>query len=200
MTAHNLSRNAPDRMDLRFSGEPFHPILVSFPIAYFTAAFLTDLAYWQTAAWLWGTFSDWLHMRRLGGGVRLAVCGPAGCDKRGGKPTFRCGATLLGPPQRQSLSPPIRIAKVVAWGMETPTVPHGLQVQALATGFEHPRSLYVLPNGDVLVVEGNGPESPIHRPKDLVTGWVQWFPGPKGKGGTRITLLRATKGIGTPVC
>src|SRR5260370_19248122 len=60
MTAHTLSRNAPARMDLRFSGDPFHPILVSFPIAYFTAAFVTDLAYWQTAAVLWETFSDWL--------------------------------------------------------------------------------------------------------------------------------------------
>src|SRR5260370_18790198 len=60
MTAHTLSRNAPARMDLRFSGDPFHPIPVSFPIAYFPAAFVTDLAYWQTAAVLWETFSDWL--------------------------------------------------------------------------------------------------------------------------------------------
>jgi uncharacterized membrane protein len=37
-----------------------HPRLVSFPIAYFTGAFVTDLAYWQTAAVLWETFSDWL--------------------------------------------------------------------------------------------------------------------------------------------
>ena len=76
-------------------------------------------------------------------------------------------------------------------------MPHGLQVQALATGFEHPRSLYILPNGDVLVVEGNGPKAPIHRPKDLVTGWVQWLAGAPGKGGNRITLLRDTKGDGT---
>jgi uncharacterized membrane protein len=33
---------------------------VSLPIAYFTGAFVTDLAYWQTAAVLWETFSDWL--------------------------------------------------------------------------------------------------------------------------------------------
>jgi uncharacterized membrane protein len=33
---------------------------VSFPIAYFTAAFVADLAYWQTADVLWETFSDWL--------------------------------------------------------------------------------------------------------------------------------------------
>src|SRR3981189_1470790 len=60
MTIHSPGRNRPDRMDLPFSGEPIHPILVSFPIAYFTAAFVTDLAYWQTAAVLWETFSDWL--------------------------------------------------------------------------------------------------------------------------------------------
>ena len=60
MTIHSPSRNTPDRMDLPFRGEPIHPRLVSFPIAYFTAAFVTDLAYWQTAAVLWETFSDWL--------------------------------------------------------------------------------------------------------------------------------------------
>jgi uncharacterized membrane protein len=60
MTIHSPSRNTPDRMDLPFSGEPIRPILLSFPIAYFTAAFVTDLAYWQTAAVLWETFSDWL--------------------------------------------------------------------------------------------------------------------------------------------
>ncbi len=47
-------------MDLPFSGAPIHPIVVSFPIAYFTAAFVTDLAYWQTADVMWETFSDWL--------------------------------------------------------------------------------------------------------------------------------------------
>ena len=35
-------------------------------------------------------------------------------------------------------------------------MPQGLNIQALATGLEHPRSLYVLPNGDVLVVESEG--------------------------------------------
>src|SRR5712675_3080181 len=60
MTLQNPSRNTPDRMDLPFSGEAIRPILVSFPIAYFTAAFVADLAYWQTADVLWETFSDWL--------------------------------------------------------------------------------------------------------------------------------------------
>ena len=64
--------------------------------------------------------------------------------------------------------------------------------------FQHPRSLYVLPNGDVLVVESNGPKPPIFRPKDIITGWVQWFAGAKAKDANRITLLRDTNGDGVP--
>src|SRR5712675_1488556 len=60
MTFHSPSRNTPDRMNLPFSGEAIRPILVSFPIAYFTAAFATDQAYWRTADVMWESFSDWL--------------------------------------------------------------------------------------------------------------------------------------------
>jgi uncharacterized membrane protein len=60
MTLHSPSRTTPDRMDLSFSGEAIYPILVLFPIAYFTAAFVTDLAYWRTADVMWESFSDWL--------------------------------------------------------------------------------------------------------------------------------------------
>src|SRR4030081_14418 len=102
------------------------------------------------------------------------------------------------PSLQQYLVPPIRIAKAIGWGDETPTVAQGLQVHALATGFEHPRSLCILPNGDVLVVEGNGPKAPIFRPKDIITGWVQWFAGAKAKDANRITLLRDSKGDGSP--
>jgi uncharacterized membrane protein len=60
MTFHSPSRKTADRMDRPFGGEAIGPTLVSFSIAYFTAALVTDLAYWQTAAVLWETFSDWL--------------------------------------------------------------------------------------------------------------------------------------------
>lgn len=59
-TIDNTSLKTFHRMDSRVRGEPVHPLLVPFPIAYFTAAFVTDLAYWRTAAVLWETFSDWL--------------------------------------------------------------------------------------------------------------------------------------------
>jgi uncharacterized membrane protein len=59
-TIDNASLETLHRIDVPVKGEPVHPLLVSFPIAYFTAAFVTDLAYWRTAAVLWETFSDWL--------------------------------------------------------------------------------------------------------------------------------------------
>jgi len=129
----------------------------------------------------------------------VAGLGLAGCNYEGGDPRKEIGANPPLPALQQYLVPPIQVAKVAAWGKDVPTVPEGLQVHALATGFEHPRSLYVLPNGDVLVVESNGPKPPINRPKDIVTDWVTWLAGAAAKGGNRITLLRDTNGDGIPI-
>ena len=58
------------------------------------------------------------------------------------------------PDQDEYLLPPMHIARVVGWKKdETPTVAQGLKISAFATGLQHPRQPYVLPNGDVLVVE-----------------------------------------------
>jgi glucose/arabinose dehydrogenase len=122
----------------------------------------------------------------------------AGCDNTGGDPRVQIGANPVLPALQQYLVPPIRIAQPVPWGNDTPKVSQGLQVHALATGFEHPRSLYVLPNGDVLVVESNGPKAPVFRPKDLITGVVQKLAGAKASSANRITLLRDSKGDGVP--
>jgi glucose/arabinose dehydrogenase len=128
----------------------------------------------------------------------VAGLGLAGCNDTGGDPKLQIGANPVLPPLHQYLLPPIRIATPVGWGSETPEVPQGLQVHALATGLQHPRSVYVLPNGDVLVVESNGPKAPIFRPKDLVTGVVETLAGAKAKDANRITLLRDTNGDGIP--
>ena len=149
-----------------------------------------------------------IHKLKMAGSVKLprlapllaavACLGLAGCDDHAGDPKVQIGASPVLPALQQYLMPPMAVAKVVGWGNETPAVAEGLQVHALATGFQHPRSLYVLPNGDVLVVESNGPKAPIYRPKDIITGWVQSFAGAKAKDANRITLLRGTKADGTP--
>lgn len=130
--------------------------------------------------------------------IAVAGLGLAGCDRTGGDPKLQIGANPALPPLQQYLLPPIRIATPVGWGSETPKVGQGLQVHALATALQHPRSVYVLPNGDVLVVESNGPKAPVFRPKDLITGVVQLFAGAKAKDANRITLLRDTNGDGIP--
>jgi hypothetical protein len=130
----------------------------------------------------------------------VAICGLglAGCDDQGGDPTVQIGPNPKLPEPQQYLVPPMRVAKPAPWGKdETPAVSQGLQIHALANGLEHPRSLYVLPNGDVLVVESSGPEAPIHRPKDFVIGWVQSYAGAGAKGGDRITLLRGVNADGS---
>jgi glucose/arabinose dehydrogenase len=120
----------------------------------------------------------------------LAATTLAGCDDNGGNPSAQFGANPILPALKQYFLPPMQIAPPQKWGSETPIVPKGLQVTALASGFQHPRSLYVLPNNDVLVVEANGPKAPIYRPKDLITSIVQGYAGSKSQGGNRIILVR----------
>lgn len=107
------------------------------------------------------------------------------------------------PEPHQYLFPPMHLASIAGWKEgEKPNVAKGLKVEALATGLQHPRSLYVLPNGDVLVVESKSPAlDPIKRPKDLIMGWIESLVTSGGSGGgpsNRITLLRDTNGDGRP--
>jgi len=115
----------------------------------------------------------------------------AGCSDQGGDPKAQFGANPTLPEPQQYLLPPMHIAKAAPWRAgEAPSVPQGMQIRALATGLAHPRSVYGLPNGDVLVVESSAPPAPVNRPKDLVMGWIQAFAGARAKGGNRIVLLR----------
>ena len=108
------------------------------------------------------------------------------------------GPNPVLPDIQQYLFPPMHLSSVVGWKSgETPTVAAGLKIEALATGLQHPRSLYTLPNGDVLVVELKAPPpQPITRPKDIVMRFIEkgvtsgGDPGPSN----RITLLRYDAG------
>lgn len=50
-------------------------ILAAFPIACFTCALLTDIAYVQTTRMMWADFSDWLLLIGMVGGVIAAFAG-----------------------------------------------------------------------------------------------------------------------------
>jgi glucose/arabinose dehydrogenase len=121
-----------------------------------------------------------------------------GCNDGGADPKAEIGANPSLPALQQYLLPPMHIARVVGWKQgEKPTVEKGLKVQALATGLQHPRSLYVLPNGDILVVESKAPPAPaVKRPKEIVMNYIGSWATSGGNTGpsNRITLLRDPTG------
>jgi glucose/arabinose dehydrogenase len=112
------------------------------------------------------------------------------------------GPNPVLPDIQQFLFPPMHLSSVIGWkNGEKPTVAAGLKIEALAADLQHPRSLYTLPNGDVLVVGSKAPPSqPITRPKDLVMRFIEKMvtsggdPGPSN----RITLLRYDAAGGKP--
>ena len=125
--------------------------------------------------------------------LALVGCGPAPIA-----PSRQVGPNPYLPPIHQYMLPPMHVAKVVGWNGATPSVPAGLKVQAFAIGLANPRSLYVLPNGDVPVVEAGGPPGPVSRPKELVMNWVLKKAHSRTKPGQRILLFRDTDGDGVP--
>ena len=98
---------------------------------------------------------------------------------------------------RVQTMPTVKVADAVGWPKgATPKPAPGLGVAAFATGLDHPRWLYRLPNGDVLVAETNSPP----RSGGGIQGWVmRHLFGKVGAGvpsANRITLLRDANGDG----
>jgi glucose/arabinose dehydrogenase len=103
------------------------------------------------------------------------------------------------PPPASALVPTVHIAPAGGWPAgASPVAAPGLAVQAYARGLDHPRWLYVLPDGDVLVAETNAPP----RPQDAkgLKGWamrkVQERAGAGVPSADRISLLRDADGDG----
>jgi glucose/arabinose dehydrogenase len=91
----------------------------------------------------------------------------------------------------------VHIAPAKGWeNGGKPSAASGLEVSAFATGLEHPRWLHVLPNGDVLVAESNGPPRPDDRKgiKGFVYHAVQKRAGAGVPSPNRITLLHPGNG------
>jgi len=103
------------------------------------------------------------------------------------------------PAPQSSLVPTVKIAPAKGWAQgATPRAAPGFAVAAYAAGLQHPRWLYVLPNGDVLVAETNAPPKP--EDGKGVKGWaMKKFMARAGAAvpsANRITLLRDADGDG----
>ncbi|MCO8060816.1 PQQ-dependent sugar dehydrogenase [Acinetobacter lwoffii] len=103
------------------------------------------------------------------------------------------------PKPKSSLLPTVNIAPAKGWPEgKMPTPATGLKVQAFAKGLQHPRWLYVLPNGDVLVAETDAPPKPDDSKgiKGKIMKWVMQRAGSSHPSTNRISLLRDSNGDG----
>jgi Glucose/sorbosone dehydrogenases len=127
-------------------------------------------------------------------GLLLGSCS----GKASYQPAQQSGDAPPLPTARNFLVPPMQVPRYAGWKQgQMPKVAAGLKIEKIASGLLHPRQLYTLPNGDILVVESNGPGAePVTTPKQLIAGKIKNLSGKGAKGGNRITLLRRSGDAG----
>lgn len=106
---------------------------------------------------------------------------------------------LLADPNPQTV-PTVKVFKPVGWGEgEAPEAAEGLVVNRFAEGLDHPRIIYPLPNGDVLVAETNAPERVVAGGwlTNLVAGFLFRKAGAGEPSPNKLVLLRDGDGDGT---
>ena len=130
----------------------------------------------------------------------IATLALAACGDTASLPSLAgFGAQPTLPAPKNSLLPTVHVAPVTAWPIgATPTPGRGLRVAAFAARLDHPRWLFVLPNGDVLVAETNAPPKPDDDKgvRGFFQGQMMSQAGATGRSANRITLLRDTRGTG----
>lgn len=124
---------------------------------------------------------------------------PLACARTTAQQATEVGPRPTLPAPKEQWIPTVEVAPAVGWPAgATPTPAAGLRVQAFARDLDHPRWLYVLPNGDVLVAESNAPPKP--EQKGGLRQWVMKRTMDKAGAGVpsanRITLLRDADGDG----
>lgn len=107
------------------------------------------------------------------------------------------------PAPNKTMLPTINVATATGWGdTAAPTPAAPFKVAALARQLDHPRWLYTLPNGDVLVAESNRPPRPeedqslYRKVRGMVQGMMMKRAGAQVPSANRITLLRDADGDG----
>jgi len=134
------------------------------------------------------------------GFLSLALCS-TGCSV---EPAARdenssYGTTPSLPTASRALIPTVNIAPAIGWPAGLgPRAAVGLQSNAFVRDLQHPRWLYVLPNGDVLVAETNAPPK-ADGPRSIKAWMMGIFmkrAGAAVPSANRITLLRDTTGSG----
>ena len=105
--------------------------------------------------------------------LTLAACG----GNEALDPSVGFGPNPTLPAPHKALFPTVNVADAVGWPAgRTPVAAAGFRVQPFASGLSHPRWIYRLPNGDILVAETNAPPKPENLDKKAeggIRGWAQ---------------------------
>lgn len=88
-------------------------------------------------------------------------------------------------------------SKVIGWPEnKTPQAPPGFVVTKFAEGLKNPRSIYITPNGDILVAEANSESKGLKKVTEKISGKTE--SQNTGESANRITLLRDQDNDGKP--
>lgn len=133
-------------------------------------------------------------MKKIVVAVALAL---AACSQPAPPAEHGYGADPQLPAPESNALPTVNTADAIGWAEgAAPTAPEGFTVTRFAENLDHPRWLYLLPNGDVLVAESST------KPQEGggIMGWIrnriQRGAGALGESADRITLLRDSDGDG----
>ena len=131
--------------------------------------------------------------------VTAAALTLAACGNPHPPPKSNFGPHPVLPAPVPQTFPTISVNSVQSWGPnEAPAAPAGFTVTRFAANLQHPRWIYVLPNGDVLVAEAAPPPTPFDSPSNIVEHWLDAKVGATPHSANQITLLRDTNGDGIP--
>ncbi len=128
------------------------------------------------------------------------VAGAVACSTAPLPSNVGLGPDPVLPVPEKAFIPTVNVAPAVGWARDArPHAAAGMTVNVFASGLDHPRWLYVLPNGDVLVAETNAPPQPADETgiKNRVMGYFMKKAGAGTPSADRITLLRDSDGDGT---
>ena len=93
--------------------------------------------------------------------------------------------------------PTVSIMEPVGWAAgEAPVAAPGLTVARFAEGLDHPRTMLVLPNGDVLAADTRAPESEGGGIRGFFQNLFMKYAGATGTSANTIVLLRDADGDG----
>jgi len=125
--------------------------------------------------------------------IHVLVLSLAGAALAADDPEVGVGPNPELPKPDKEIIPEVEVADAIGWSDDAKPHPAaGWKVEAFARDLEHPRSLLVLPNGDVLVAETNAPDRPDDN-KGLKAKVMKAQRKKAGAGtasANRITLLR----------